>query len=221
MKNFDARMEEILRRSEELKREKRQRRKLVLTVIPVTLCCAACLGAVLLSLPSGRSGENGGAPGGWQTMDKTDRLDGIEAAVPGNNQMPEMYTENSFSMGQNVAAIHITGKGMDRFTDDPAVIAEVCSLLMRATASTPNYSTAGSDVPGRGEDPEAGTDGETTVGKTQSKDFYILSFVDSEGNTRQYRLNQSVLTQIATGETDFLMGDDLTELYGLLGLPVE
>lgn len=220
MKNLDARLAEIRRRSEELEREKQQRRKLALTVIPVTLCCVVCLGAVVLSLPGGRAGETGGANGGLPAPELSDRFDGTSIGIPVGTP-PEMYAENSFSMAQNVAAIHITGKGMDRVTEDPTVIAEICAVMARATASTPNYSTAGSDVSGRGEDPEAGTDGETTVGKTQPKDFYILSFVDLEGNTCQYRLNRSVLTQIATGETDFLMGDDLTELYTLLGLPVE
>lgn len=215
MRNFDARMEEILRRGEELKKVQNRRKKRLLTVIPVALCCVLCLGVFPL-LKGGSSGQTGGTNGGSTTPEHSDRFDSLSVGIP-ITEPEENAPESSYGMAQPVDAIHITGKGMNRLTEDPAVIAEVCALLTRVTAATPNFSIASSHLSGSGDDPTS--DGDATIGKTQTQEGYILSLVDAQGNTCQYRLNQSVLTRIDTGETDFLREDDLTELYGLLGIP--
>ena len=221
MKKIDARMDEIIRRSEEMKRQQRRRRKMVLAAIPVTLCSVLCVGVFLSSLSGGRSGETNGMslmqqePGAQKLPDR----DG--AVVPGNNLTPEMQTQSNHSMIQSVTALQIMGKGVEKAIDTPEIIADVSALLRRITQPTPNFSMDDTPDSGRGDRPGDRTYGETTAEKNQSRDFYILSLLNADGIVCQYRLNGSVLTQIATGETDFLMDDDAAALYGLLGIPME
>ena len=210
MRNFDQRMDEIRRRSEELKLKQRKRRKLALTVIPLALCLVLCLGVLLPevypSLEDGVSIEaNGGMPGRGESSGA-------------------MNPEQSAGTALSVERIEITGKGLDRTVSDPAVIAQICALWDKGTASTPNFSISGAPLGGAGQDPTGVHDGYSVDiynGKSSPKDCYIVAFTDIDGSVRKYKLNESVLTELSTGETDFLSEDELTKLYGLLGLPQE
>lgn len=204
MRDFEARLEEIRRRSEALKKKERRRRKLWLAVIPTALCAAICLTALLP---------------GWQRSQETHKDPGD--AIADMEQAPEMHMDHYSATTSSVTAIQITGKGVDKHIDDPTVVARVCQLLETVTEPTPNFSMAGVPTGGAGEVYGDGRGQQGTTGKSQSKDHYIVAFLDADGVIREYRLNKSVLTALATGETDFLGEDDLAQLYGLLNLPVE
>lgn len=204
MSDFDARLGEIRRRSEALKKKERHRRRIVLTAIPAVLCAAICVNAIMPGLQHAK-----------ETL--TDPGD----CIADMEQAPEMYSENYSASTRPVAAIQITGRGVDKQIDDPMVIAKVCQLLETVTQPAPNFSIAGVPTGGAGENYWDGRGQQGTTGKTQSKDHYTLAFLDGNGVIREYRLNKSVLTELTTGETDFLWEDDLAQLYGLLGLEVE
>ncbi|MBQ9838188.1 MAG: hypothetical protein IJO56_01635 [Oscillospiraceae bacterium] len=205
MKNFDARMDEIIRRSEEMKRLQRRRKKIGLALLPVALCAVLCLTVILPGIPTDAYVSNGGAAGG----------------MPGRGETPEGYTESYSGVGTSITQIRITGKGLDRTVSDPAVIDQICALWGKGTASTPNFSISGATVGGTGQNSTDGATVDIDGGKSSPKDFYIVSFTDIDGTVRKYKLNESVLTELSTGETDFLMGEEQEELYGLLGLPLE
>ena len=71
MKNFDARMDEIIRRSEEMKRLQRRRKKNGLVLIPVALCAVLCLTVILPGIPTDAYVSNGGAAGGMPGRGET------------------------------------------------------------------------------------------------------------------------------------------------------
>lgn len=225
MRNFDQRMDEIRRRSEELKLKQRKRRKLALTIIPAALCVALCAAAVLPGrAPAQELGEDIGLVDGLSELIQSSGISGISGAASAPPEMPrdpEMYIENFHSMSLTVTGIQITGKGVDKTIDDLAVVAEICTLWERIIEPTPNFSTAGTTTHGRGDDPGDGNDGETTAGKAQPKEYYTVSFLDDADILRQYWLNKSVLMELATGETDLLTEDDMTALYQLLGITAE
>ena len=204
MRDFEARLEEIRRRSEVFKKKERRRRKLWLAVIPAALCAALCVTALLP---------------GW--LRSQEMLKDPGDAIADMEQAQEMHMEQYSASTQTVTAIQITGKGVDKRIDDPAVIAQVCRLVEAVTEPAPNFSMAGVPTGGAGEVYGDGRGQQGTTGKSQSKDHYILTFLDADGVIREYRLNKSVLTSLATGETDFLGEKDLAQLYGLLDLPAE
>ena len=205
MRSFDERMDEIRRRSEiMLKMQQRNRRGMLLTVIPAVLCAVICLAAI--------------QPGSKRSQDSlTDPCDTIADI----EQAPEMHMENYSASIQSITAIQVTGKGVDKCIDDPTVLKKVCRLFDAVTESTPNFSTAGAPTGGTGEVYGDGRGKNDADGKAQSQDHYILAFSDGNGIVRQYRLNNTVLTELTTGETDFLRKDDLMQLSGLLGLSAE
>lgn len=205
MKDFDARLEEIRRRSEALKKAQQHRRKWAIAVMVSVFITVICAGAFLPGLQTAGEVQNGGT------------ADGISEAP----QSPERGFEESHSTVHPVTGIRITGKGTDKTIDDPAVIGKVCTMWDKVTAPTPQFSLGSAPIGGTGEDPGDPDREDNYTGKTSSTDYYIVSFLDAEGIARQYRLNQSVLTELTTGETDFLAGDDLSELYKLLALPIE
>ena len=215
MKNFDARMEEILRRSEEMKKMQQRRKKLLLTTIPVALCCVLCLG-VFPFWEGGRTGETGGANGGMAAPEHSERHDCITVVIPAQTVSPEMSNENNYS--QNTTGFQVRGNEQNQTFDNPALIESLRTMLARLTAPDPNSSTSGAPVGGAGSEPG---DGETTVGKTQPKEGYILSFSDDLGVLYQYRLHKNQLTDLSTGATKILSEQDATVLYNMLGVPME
>lgn len=203
MMDFDARLEEIRRRSEHLKRKERRRRGMLLTVIPAALCAVICIGMIMPKQPAKEIGTD---PGN---------------AVADMEQAPEMHVENYSASIQSVTAIQVTGKGVDKCIDDPKVVEMVCLLFDIVTDSTPNFSIAGAPTGGTGEVDTDGRGQQGTTGKTQSKDHFILAFLDGSGVIREYRLSKSVLTELTTGKTNFLQEDDLAQLYELLHISPE
>ena len=212
MNNFDARMEEILRRSEEMKKMQQRRKKLLLTTIPVALCCVLCLG-VFPFLEGGSSGETGSANSGIPALEDSDRLDGVFLEIPGQTQTPEMYNENYYS--QHTMGFQVRGNEQDKTLDNAALIEALRTMLAHLTAADPY---AGAPVGGAGSEPSAG---ETTVGKAQPKEGYILSFSDNQGVLCQYHLYKNQLTDLFTGATKILAEQDATVLYNMLGVPME
>ena len=205
MKNFDARMDEIIRRSEELKEKERRRKKLLLTAIPAALCVVCCLFLIVPELD--RSTESGG---------RGSANDGVYDVYEQEMQM-ESYSGSS----ADITRISITGKGLDRTVSDPAAVARTCHTWAQLTARTPNFSVAGSGQDGADQDPMGNEPQKGEYGKTSPEDHYIVSFLGADGIARQYKLNQNVLTELSTGESDFLTEDELTRLYLLLDLPVD
>ena len=215
MKNFDTRMEEILRRSEEMKKMQQRRKKLLLTTIPVALCCVLCLG-VFPFLEGGRTGETGGANGGMAAPEHSEQHDCITVVIPAQTVSPEMSNENNYS--QNTTGFQVRGNEQNQTFDNPALIEALRTMLVHLTADDPNSSTSGAPVGGAGSEPG---DGETTVGKAQPKEGYILSFSDDHGVLSQYHLYKNQLTDLSTGATKILSKQDATVLYNMLGIPME
>lgn len=203
MSDFSERLEEIRRRSEELKDKERQRRRRMLALIPAVLCAAIC---VIACLPGQSAQKIPKEPGdGMADMERP----------------PEMQMENYSASIQSVVSIQITGKGVDKQIHDPAVIAKVCLLLDAVTEPTPSFSNAGIPTGGTGTVYGDDRGQQDTAGKTQSADHYTVVVLNANGVDCTYRLDKSVLTELTTGETDFLMEDDLAQLYALLDLPTE
>lgn len=205
MKDFNARLEEIRRRSEELKEKERRRKKRLLTVIPAVLCVVCCLflivpGSDRATATGGRGSDNGSA---YDVYDQ------------------EMLMESYSGSSADITRISITGKGLDRTVSDPDAVARICQTWAQLTARTPNFSVAGSGQDGADQDPMGNEPQEGEHGKTSPEDHYIVSFLNADGTARQYKLNQNVLTELSTGESDFLKEDELTRLYSLLDLPVD
>ena len=212
MKNFDVRMKEILRRSEEMKKMQQRRKKLLLTTIPVALCCVLCLG-VIPFLEGGRTGETGDAIGGMSAPEHSERHDCLSVVIPAQTVSPEMSDGNNFS--SNITGIQITGNNLDRTSNDPVLIDTLRGMLVHLTAADPY---AGVPAGGTGSTPG---EGETTAGKAQPKEGYVLSFSDDHGVLSQYHLYKNQLTDLSTGATKILAEQDATVLYNMLGIPME
>ena len=206
MMDFQQRLEEIRRRSEVLKEKQRKRKKQLLIILPLSLCLALSIGILPELFPSA-----------------TDDIR-LEDTPERGQPMEPMGPEQSASTTLSVKRIAITGKGLDRTVSDPAVINDICILWQTITAPAPSFSISGTPVGGSGQDPTHSHDGystETPNEKGSPKDYYILSFTEHDCTVRKYKLNESVLTDLSTGVSDFLTGADLNALYTLLGLPVE
>ena len=212
MKNFDVRMKEILRRSEEMKKMQQRRKKLLLTTIPVALCCVLCLG-VFPFLEGGRTGETGGANGGMAAPEHSERHDCITVVIPAQTVSPEMHNENNYS--QNTTGFQVRGNEQNQTFDNPAMIEALRTMLVHLTADDPY---AGAPAGGTGSTPG---EGETTAGKAQPKEGYVLSFSDDHGVLSQYHLYKNQLTDLSTGATKILSEQDATVLYNMLGVPME
>lgn len=206
MMDFNARLEEIRRRSEVLKEKQRKRKKQLLIILPLSLCLALSIGILSELSPSATDGIR------------------LEDTAERGQSMEPMGPEESASTALSVLRIAVTGKGLDRTVSDPAVINDICILWQTITAPAPSFSITGTPVGGSGQDPTHAHDGFSTGTaneKGSPKDYYILSFTEYDGTVRKYKLKESVLTDLSTGKSDYLTGADLNALYTLLGLPME
>ena len=215
MMNFGARMEEILRRSEEMKKVQQRRKRMLLTAIPMALCCVLCLG-IFPFLEGGRSGETGSPNGGMAAPEHSERHDCISVVIPAQTVSPEMSDGNNFS--SNITGIQIEGNNLDRTSNDLVLIDTLRGMLAHLTAVDPAPSSSGTPVGGTGSEPG---DGKTTFGNGQPKEGYILSFSGDQGMICQYHLYKNRLTDLSTGVTKILAEHDATALYRLLDVPME
>lgn len=215
MMNFDARMEEILRRSEEMKKVQQRRKRMLLTAIPMALCCVLCLG-IFPFLEGGRSGETGSPNGGMATPEHSEQHDCMSVVIPAQTVSPEMSNENNYS--HTITGFRVRGNDQDQTINNPALIETLRVMLNHLTAVDPAPSSSGTPVGGTGSEPG---DGKTTFGNGQPKEGYILSFSGDQGMICQYHLYKNRLTDLSTGVTKILSEQDATVLYNMLGIPME
>ena len=97
-------------------------------------------------------------------------------------------------------------------------VADICALWSQIAESPLNYGNLGAPASGMGEQPN---DGDSTVGKTQPKGCYTVSFLNGGGVLCRYRLDRYVLTDSNTGEMFSLEASEAAALYALLGIVLE
>lgn len=200
MRTFEERIAEIDRRSQQIRNQRKQRRKHILTAcVPVVLCVTACFFW-------------------WQFPDRTAPLERIP-------DIPEtVVSESQFSYTSSVDRIEISGPGISRTLTEAAEIEKVTDYLQTCSITVvQSQSAAGSiaDNETTQEILDTTTRGNSTPNGTIAdcaNTEYTVTFSLSGEEPVRYYLTESTIQNIVTGEIHILTPVQSNHLFHLLGL---
>lgn len=188
MRNLEQRLAEINRRSEEILKARRQRRKYIATAcIPVVLCIAL-FSAFILPTMRDRNAE----------------------AVPENDGNSAITGSNSGATNY-VWSVKVVGTGISRNYRT----AEEISGIVRTINSLTAVPEMGEDVLG-GIGTDANMT--FPAGTPEEKEEYEIVFSLSNGTTKTYYLSEAVLTDRKAGKEYLLTEAQYAQLKAVLGV---
>lgn len=192
MKSFEERIAEINRRSEAILKQRRQRRKHILTVcIPLVLCVVVLMPIV----PPAMCGSSG-------TSAAPESSNEGSTDIPNIGGLPEA----------DVGSVVISGKDISQTYTSPEDVQRILELIS-AIASAPetdgdeiwdyNFSEGSSGVPG----------------DTETENGYRLRISSGDGTSTEYLLLDSMLINQTAREVFRPEENVLSELKDALGIP--
>ena len=196
MRSFEERIAEIERRSEKIKRERRQRRKHVLmTCVPLVVIAGMCAGIGFIN------GDRKSAP-------PTDiESAGYQEAVGMDENLPEVSIR--------VQSVQVSGEELVLTFSEPEDIVAIMNCL-----SPYSYATR---APGSGLTTETAEEDNTVessvMDSTSSHDEYTITVIlEGAGEVNIYSIRGNTLKNHQEEETYTLTEKQLKELKTLLGI---
>ena len=186
-------MAEIRRRSEELKRKRTTRRKVLAVCIPLVLCVSMCA----IFLPGQKAAPSAGPDGTQQ----------------------ELYSETMAAMGQEqtVQRIRVEGMRWSATHTEAAVLSEITGLLKDIESRKQAHSQTPDIVGAIGTEDDPKYTGADDV--TREDMGYSITVVTPEGSRMYYFLG-TMLRDLQSGEQYSLTWEETIALKNALGIPL-